>query len=93
MSGDRTRERDAIRELVMRMVEACQRRGRPLDLKEAAQIEQQFRLDYRDRRIVVSPTLRDTDSAVEMYRTGESVEKITSSTGVSRATLYRLLKR
>jgi hypothetical protein len=86
---------DAIRYLIMKLVEAAHREGTFTEAV-ALQVEREFREEYAGNKIYVASELRaapPVDELRERYLAGEPVERITSTTGVSRATLYRLIKR
>ena len=87
---------DLVRELIDRMLAASQREG-TLTEDIAIQIERQFRQEYRGAtcEIYERPRLPNErkEAAVSAYLAGQTVDEISSEYGVSRATLYRYLKR
>jgi len=84
---------DAIRDLIDRILRAAAREG-GFSESVALEVERQFRADYRGCEIYVADDRKDAQlTARQRYLAGENISSITSSTGVSRATLYRLLKR
>ena len=89
---------DIVRELVNRMLDAANREG-SLTESLAREVERGFRSEYcgekfyikREPRVSVSS---ESQSAIAReYLDGRPVEKIIKHHGISRATLYRLLKR
>jgi DNA-binding NarL/FixJ family response regulator len=86
-----------IHELITRLLAAAQREG-SLTESLAIEVERQFRHDYKGAEIVVSerPRGRLVEKqavVVNAYLEGKPVEEITRHHGISRATLYRYLKR
>ena len=92
-----TQRVDMVRELIDRMLAASQRDG-CLTEDIAIQIEQQFRRDYRGAtcEIYESPRAllaQKQEVVISAYLAGHPVDEITRTHGVSRATLYRYLKK
>jgi len=88
---------DLVRELITRLVDAAQREG-TLTEAIALQVEASFRQQYHGARCEISmrPRHRSVEKkevVVREYLDGEPVERITKRHGVSRATLYRYLKK
>ena len=87
---------DAVRDLINRLLQASQREG-SFSESLAIEIERQWRHDYHGAEIFVSTAPRPDEAkrqaAVKAYLAGEPIAQVTSKTGISRATLYRLLKR
>ncbi len=88
---------DAIRDLVHRLVQAAYREGSFTE-SVAIEIERQWRFDYRGTEINVSyKPLADRAAArqqpVSEYIDGRPIDEITKRHGISRATLYRYLKK
>lgn len=88
---------DLVRELIDRMLAAAQRDG-TLTESIAIQIEQKFRHEYRgatceiyERPRALLP--RKREAIASAYLAGQPVDEITRTHGVSRATLYRYLKK
>ena len=86
---------DVVRELIDRILAASQREGSFTE-SMALEIERQFRHDYKGAECVVSERPR-RELPVEVvkndYLSGKPVEQIASAHGISRATMYRLLKK
>ncbi len=86
---------DVVRELLDRIVAASQREG-VFTESMALEIERQFRHDYKGAECIVSERPRrdvPADAVRADYLAGKAVEEVTSKHGISRATMYRLLKR
>lgn len=86
---------DAIRYLVNRLLDAAHREGSFTEAV-ALQVEREFRQEYAGDEIYVMREIKDKPAPEEIkqrYLAGEPVQRITSETGVSRSTLYRLIKR
>lgn len=92
---------DAIHDLITRLLAAAQREGAFTE-SVALEVERQFRHDYKGAEIVVSErprrqiaqTIAEKQVAVVSdYLADRPVEEITRHHGISRATLYRYLKR
>ena len=86
---------DAVRDLIDRLLAAAHREG-TLSESLAIEVERQWRRDYRGERIyVASVPVPDAVKSVvvEQYKAGVPIPKIESSAGISRATLYRLIKK
>ncbi|MBV2206646.1 MAG: helix-turn-helix domain-containing protein, partial [Pseudomonas sp.] len=89
---------DAIRELVKRLVDAAHREGTFTE-SVAIEIERQWRLENAGARVTISyrNDPRKTDKTVDSIRTeylsNTPVEDIINRHGISRATLYRYLKK
>lgn len=88
---------DAIRDLIDRLLAASQRDGSFTE-SVALEIERQWRHEYHGADIHVSyKPLSDRRAAraapVRDYLDGKPVGEITRHHGISRATLYRYLKK
>lgn len=88
---------DAVRELINRLIEAAQREGTFTE-SVALEVERQWRMKYRDTEINVSyRPLADREaqraSVVSDYLEGKPINEVTRRNGISRATLYRYLKK
>jgi transcriptional regulator of acetoin/glycerol metabolism len=89
---------DLVRELINRLIEASGREG-TLTESIAREVERQFRHDYSGAECVISRRpLPDETRRQEIVRQAlEAPEKpmaeIASENGISRASLYRYLKR
>jgi len=86
---------DVVRELIERILAASNREGSFTE-SMALEIERQFRHDYKGAECVISERpRRDVPAAAVQtdYLAGKPVEQITSTHGISRATMYRLLKK
>lgn len=87
---------DAIRDLIMRLVDAAHREGTFTEAV-ALTIERQWRMENDGRKIAVTYRRVDQHKVAEAarsdYLANEPVETITRRHGISRATLYRYLKR
>lgn len=86
---------DIVRELIDRILEASTREGSFTE-SMALEIEQQFRHEFKGAECVISerPRRNVPPEAVQAdYMSGKPVEQITSAHGISRATLYRLIKK
>lgn len=92
---------DAIHDLITRLLAAAQREG-SLTESLAIEVERQFRHDYKGAEIVISErprrqitmSIAEKQSAVVSdYLADKPVDEITRHHGISRATLYRYLKR
>lgn len=91
-----TDKADAIRDLVSRLLIAARREG-AITESLALEIERQWRMENDGRRISVSFRRVDesqlADAVRAEYLADQPVEQITSRHGISRATLYRYIKR
>lgn len=88
---------DLIRELIDRLLQAARREGQ-LTEDLARAVEQDFRRDFKGSDLYIGERpLSYSDSTkqavVNAYLEGRPVNQITSENGISRATLYRYLKR
>jgi len=88
---------DAVRDLITRLLEAAHREGTFTE-SVALEVERQWRMEYRGTEISVSyKPLADRQAAraapVQDYLDNKPVEEITRRHGISRATLYRYLKK
>ncbi len=88
---------DLVRELIDRIMAASQREG-TLTEAIAIEIEQQFRQEYRGAVCEIHPSPRamlpqKREAVTAAYLAGQPVDEITRAHGVSRATLYRYLKK
>ena len=86
---------DVIRDLIDRLLAAAHRDG-TLTESVAIEIEQQIRHEYKGKQIEISERPRRQLPAPAItadYLAGRPVEEITHRHGISRATLYRILKR
>ena len=90
-------KQDAIRDLIQRLLTASQREGTFTE-SVALEIERQWRHEYHGAEIHVSyrplaDRLAQRLAPVEDYLAGKPVDEITRHHGISRATLYRYLKK
>ena len=87
---------DIVRELILRIIEASAREGSFTE-SMALEIERQFRFEYNGAECVVSAANKgpkaNPKAVTDAYLQGQPVEQITQENGISRATLYRYLKR
>lgn len=88
---------DAVRDLVTRLLDAARREGTFTE-SVALEVERQWRMEYRGTKISVSyKPLADHHAwraaPVQDYLVGKPIEEITRNHGISRATLYRYLKK
>lgn len=88
---------DAIRDLIKRLLSASQREGAFTE-SVAFEIEREWRHEYNGAEIHVSfKPLADRRAQraapVRDYLDGKPIDEITRSHGISRATLYRYLKK
>lgn len=86
---------DVVRELIDRILAAASREGSFTE-SMVLEIERQFRRDYKGAECVVSERPRREVPAEAVradYLADKPVNEITSTHGISRATMYRLLKR
>jgi len=88
---------DIVHELINRLLEAAQREGTFTE-SVAFEVERAFRHDFNGEKFYVKRG-KDDDSekrsagVVNDYLSGQPVEQIEKHHGISRATLYRYLKR
>ncbi|WP_150428860.1 helix-turn-helix domain-containing protein [Dechloromonas sp. CZR5] len=87
---------DLISELINRMLAAHQE-GR-LTRENALRIEQEFRREFNGAECYIKErtevtVVKKQEAVVSAYLAGEPVDRITKENGISRATLYRYLKR
>ncbi len=87
---------DVVRDLIARLLEAAHREGSFTE-SMALEIERQWRHDNRGEQITISAKPRAPEDkkaeVVAAYLGNEPVDSITSRHGISRATLYRYLKK
>lgn len=88
---------DAVRDLIQRLLEAAHREGTFTE-SVALEVERQWRMEYRGTEISVSyKPLSDRAAGrhqpVADYLDGQPIDEITRRHGISRATLYRYLKK
>lgn len=87
---------DIVRELINRILEASHREGSFTE-SMALEIERQFRFEYNGAECVISAETKgpkaDPKAVTDAYLKGHPVEQIAKENGISRATLYRYLKR
>lgn len=87
---------DLIRDLIQRLLEASSREGSFTE-SVALEVERQWRQDNRGEQYTVCAKPRPADetkaAAVADYLQNRPVEEITSRHNISRATLYRYLKK
>ena len=87
---------DLVRELIDRLLEVSQREG-TLTESLAIEIEMQFRQEYHGTTYVISNNRaslpKKQSAAIDAYLRGQPVDEITRAQGISRATLYRYLKK
>ena len=84
---------DVVSELINRMLDAANREG-GLTESLAREVERAFRHEFSGEKFYVKrePTPKKT-AAVTDYLSGQPLEQITKHHGISRATLYRHMKR
>lgn len=92
-----TKRVDMVRELIARLLDASQREGM-LTEAVAIEIEKQFRHEYHGATCEIYERSRallpgKKAAVVTAYLGGQPVDEITRAHGVSRATLYRYLKK
>jgi DNA invertase Pin-like site-specific DNA recombinase len=85
---------DAIRDLILRLIAAAQQEGGFTEAV-AFQIEQQFRREHRGDTIYVKEIREDPPihKIRQDYLSGAPVDQVAKGAGISRRTMYRLLKR
>lgn len=88
---------DLIRELIDRLLQAARREGQ-LTEDLARAVEQDFRRDFNGAEYYVkerteSRLAEKQAVVVGAYLKGQPVDQIVRENGISRATLYRYLKR
>lgn len=87
---------DIVRELITRILEAYSREGSFTE-SMAIEIERQFRFEYNGAECVVSAADKgpkaNPQAVTAAYLKGQPIDQITKENGISRATLYRYLKR
>ena len=88
---------DIIRELIDRLLEASAREGGFTE-EVAVSVEREFRRDFNGAECYIKERTADTiaskkASAVKAYLQGQPVDEIQRENGISRATLYRYLKK
>ena len=87
---------DLIRDLIQRLLEAAGREGTFTE-SVALEVERQWRQDNRGEQYTICAKPRPDDetkaAAVADYLQNRPVEEITSRHNISRATLYRYLKK
>lgn len=88
---------DLIRELINRLLEAANREGSFTE-SVALEVERSFRRDFNGAECYVKERtearLAEKQAiVVDAYLQGQPVDQIVRENGISRATLYRYLKR
>jgi hypothetical protein len=86
---------DIVRELIDRILEASSREGSFTE-SMALEIERSFRHEFKGAECVISERPRrdvPADAVRADYLADKPVQEITATHGISRATLYRLLKK
>lgn len=88
---------DVVRELIDRLIEASGREGQ-LTESIALEVERSFRAEFKGEtyEIYEKPRAQQAQRKaviVDAYLKGQPVEQITQHHGISRATLYRYLKK
>lgn len=88
---------DIVRELINRLLEAAHREGSFTE-SVAREVERSFRSEYRGATCEVHESPRallpeKQSAVVDAYLEGRPVDEITKHHGISRATMYRYLKR
>lgn len=88
---------DAVRDLIQRLLEAAHREGAFTE-SVAIEVERQWRMQYRGTEICVSykplaDRRAERAAPVRDYIDGKPIDEITRHHGISRATLYRYLKK
>lgn len=88
---------DVVRELIDRILAASSREGTFTE-SMATEIERSFRRDFKGASFYVGERDKKTPESkkeivVSQYLSGKPVETIAKENGISRATLYRCLKR
>lgn len=88
---------DAVRDLIQRLLSAAHREGKFTE-SVAMEVERQWRMEYRGTEINVSyKPLADRHAGrsapVRDYLDGKPVDEIIRHHGISRATLYRYIKK
>lgn len=89
---------DIVRELIMRLLSAAHREG-SLTESIALEVERSFRQEYAGEKFYVSKSSpveieQRQKSVVDAYlKSDASPEEVADENGVSRATMYRYLKR
>jgi transcriptional regulator of acetoin/glycerol metabolism len=88
---------DPVRELIERILAASAREGGFTE-SIALEVERSFRHDYNGETCYIKERTDDTitskkTAVVAAYLQNQPVEQITQHHGISRATLYRYLKR
>jgi len=87
---------DVVRELINRLLDVSNREG-TLTESMAREVERSFRHDFNGEKFYIkrsgeSPEEKQT-AVVTDYLAGQPVEQITKHHGISRAALYRHLKK
>ena len=87
---------DIVRELIRRILEAASREG-ALTESIALEIERSFRREYAGSEYYVkkmnSPGAQAREQIVSDYMAGKPEKQIIANVGLSRATIYRHLKK
>ena len=89
---------DIVRELINRILEASAREGSFTE-SMALEVERAFRRDFKgfESRIIserpATYPAETRQTVVASYLEGQPVDQITRENGISRATLYRYLKK
>jgi DNA-binding transcriptional regulator LsrR (DeoR family) len=88
---------DAVRDLIHRLLAAAHREGAFTE-SVAMEVERQWRIEYAASKIRVCYKSQEDRRAhsvqlVQEYLDGAPIDQITRKHGISRATLYRYLKK
>jgi len=88
---------DMLRELINRLLEAAEREGTFTE-EVALSVERQFRREFKGAEIYVGERPARTPEAkkkavVEAYLQDKPIPEIIKENGISRAALYRYLKK
>lgn len=88
---------DIVRELITRILEAASREGTFTE-SMALEIERSFRREFNGAECYIAERTEQTiarkqETIVAHYLGGKPVDQITRENGISRATLYRYLKK
>lgn len=88
---------DVVRELITRLIDAAHREG-TLTESVALEVERSFRAEFKGEKYEIFERPREhsqkrREVVISAYLEGQPVEQITQHHGISRATLYRYLKK
>lgn len=88
---------DIVHELITRILEAAAREGSFTE-SVALEVERSFRRDFNGAECYIKERTEQTiarkqEAVVAHYLEGKPVDQITRENGISRATLYRYLKK